>query len=347
MTVHASRLIDYDGNRRNNFTILRIVLAWLVLYRHAYPIQFTPGAKDPLQLLFLGSATAGEIAVNGFFAISGFLVVASLVRRGVKDYSLSRILRIYPALILCTVLSVFVLGPLFTTLSLSDYFSRSATFDYLWNALGVLRMEWSLPGVFESNARRAVNGSLWSITVETRCYILLAVAGLFGAFRDRTTANFLMIAVFLFSLGFFADVPLIGINPKWSRPGLFFLIGVFFYVNRDRVYLDIRLALLAAILAYSSFGTPWYPHVFPLSFVYLIFYLAYTTRYIDTDGKIGDISYGIYIYAFPVQQMVAHLFPDFTPLKNVALSTLVVIPMAYLSWHYIEKPCLRLKQKLS
>lgn len=98
--------------------------------------------------MFQGSVWIGAIAVNGFFAISGFLVAASLVRRGVVDYMISRALRIFPALIICVFVSVFIIGPLFTTLPLSDYFSHPKTWDYLGNALGVLTMEWKLPGVF-------------------------------------------------------------------------------------------------------------------------------------------------------------------------------------------------------
>ena len=109
---NTSTLADYDGSRHNNFTILRIVLAWSVLYGHSFVVQKTEGIRDPLAALFQGSAWIGEIAVNGFFSISGFLVAASFVRRGVVDYLLSRALRIFPALIVCVFISVFVLGPL-------------------------------------------------------------------------------------------------------------------------------------------------------------------------------------------------------------------------------------------
>lgn len=107
-------LKDFDGNRHNNFTSLRIILAWLVLYGHSYAFQNTSAIKDPLNHIFQDSIWIGTFAVNGFFAISGFLVTASIIRRGFLDYAISRVLRIFPALIVCMLFTVFVLGTLLT-----------------------------------------------------------------------------------------------------------------------------------------------------------------------------------------------------------------------------------------
>ena len=346
MNNSKNALIQYDGSRKNNFTGIRILFAWLVLYGHSYAIQKTVGIRDPLNILFQGSVWIGEIAVNGFFAISGFLVAASFINRGLKDYAISRILRIIPALFLCVLLTVFFLGPIFTNLSLREFFLNSQTYAYLSNGFAIFKVEWILPGVFEDNIRPAVNGSLWSLPVEARCYLILAVIGFFGLLKDRTLANLCIISVFLFGVIFFSEIPLIGGNSKWARPSMYFLIGVFFFINRDRVILDHRLAFLAVILIFSSFGEEWFLYVFPLSFVYLIFYTAYATKYINFDKKIGDISYGIYIYAWPVQQIVADIFPQFTPSWNTIISSLMVIPTAFISWRYIEKPILGYKKRL-
>ena len=102
----------------------------------------------------------------GFFAISGFLVTASLLKRGLVDYTISRALRIYPALAVCVFATVFILGPALTRLSLSEYFSHPTTWNFLTNALLFMNMVWTLPGVFESNVLPAVNGSLWTLPVE-------------------------------------------------------------------------------------------------------------------------------------------------------------------------------------
>jgi peptidoglycan/LPS O-acetylase OafA/YrhL len=339
-------LIDFDGNRENNFTTLRIILAWSVLYGHGYAVQKIIGYNDPLNKIFLGSTWIGEVAVNGFFAISGFLVTASIIKRGVIDYSISRILRIFPALIVCIIFSVFVIGPLFTQLTFSEYFSDSKTYEYLKNATLYFNMHWTLPGVFENNIRNAVNGSLWTLPAEVRCYLFLAIVSLFAVFKQRTIANLMIFTLLVFGFFYFKEIPLISINAKWSKPSLFFLIGVFFYINRDKILINFRLALLALVLINFSFGQEWFMYVYPLALVYFLLYLVYATKYLKTDKKLGDISYGVYIYAWPIQQSVASLFPDFTPTQNTMLSTVVVFILAYTSWHYLEKPFLSLKSKI-
>lgn len=340
-------LINFDGNRHNNFTLIRILLSWSVLYGHSYAIQATAGVWDPLTPIFKGSTYIGDIAVNGFFAISGFLVAASFSKRGLTDYTLSRSLRVFPALVVCILLSVFILGPILTNLNTSAYFSDKTTHKYLMNAFPLIQINFNLPGVFQENIRPAVNGSLWTLIVELRCYILLAIAGLFGLLKDRTTANSSIFAIFLFGIYFFSDIPLLGTGKttEWPRLSLFFLIGIFFFINRDKILLNNKIALLALCLAFASFGKPWFSFVFPPCFVYLLFYLAYLTPFVNVDNKVGDFSYGLYIYAWPVQQIVATTFPNLQPFGNTLLSSAIVIPIAYLSWHYIEKPSLSLKGK--
>jgi peptidoglycan/LPS O-acetylase OafA/YrhL len=339
-------LVSFDGNRQNNFTLIRIVFAWLVLYGHSYAIQKVAGIRDPLNHLFQGSVWVGELAVNGFFAISGFLVAASIINRGWFDYLVSRMLRIYPALIVCVLSSVFILSPLLTNTDVIEYFTNFKTYTYLRNTLAFIPMQWTLPGVFEENARGAINGSLWTLTVEVRCYLLLAIVGFFGILRHKVIANFFLLSLLLFGYSYFPEMPLLGHNSKWSRPSLYFLIGVFFYINRSSVLLDGKLALFALAIAVSSFGKEWFHYVFPLSFVYLIFYAAYATKYIPVDEKIGDLSYGIYIYAWPIQQVIAHSTPNGNPYLNTVLSSIVVIILAYFSWHKIEKPILNRKHNV-
>jgi peptidoglycan/LPS O-acetylase OafA/YrhL len=347
MKTHKNlTLKSFDGSRLNNFTTMRIILAWSVLYGHGYAVQKTTGIHDPLNIVFQGSTWIGAVAVNGFFAISGFLVTASIIKRGVLDYSLSRILRIFPALIVCILISVFVIGPLFTELSFYEYLSQHKTYDYLKNATLIHKTQWYLPEVFSSNTSKAINGSLWTLPVEARCYLLLAVVSLFAIFKKKLISNLFIVALFIFSYFYFDMLPLISVNPKWARPAMFFLIGVFFYINRGKVPIDYRLAFVALVAIGFSFGKQWFIYVFPIFFVYLIFYLVYATKYLNTDKKIGDVSYGIYIYAWPVQQMVASLFPHFTPIRNTFVSTIIVFTLAYLSWHILEKPVLSLKKTL-
>ena len=244
-------------------------------------------------------------------------------------------------------LSVLALGALFTSLPLRDYLADTQTWAYLRNALAVLRMQWELPGVFSDNVRPQINGSLWTLTIEVRCYALLAIAGLFGLLRQRVVANAAVLALLLFGLFFYEAVPLVGIAEKWSGPTLYFLIGVFLYINRNYVPLERGLFLFAVVVGGASFGTEWFDAVFPFVFVYLLFYLAYTTPFLNVDGRVGDISYGIYIYAWPVQQMVCAWFPGIRPLGNTVLASIIVVALAWFSWHYLERPALSLKSRLT
>ncbi len=298
MLITATKsLADFDGNRQNNFTLIRIILAWLVLFGHSFAIQHVPGLRDPLSPLLQGSVWIGTLAVYGFFAISGFLVTASFVRRGLLDFSLSRILRIYPALICCVIATVFVLGPSLTTLNLSDYFSDSKTYSYFANATAYLSVQWDLPGLFQNNHRHAVNGSLWSLPVEVRCYLLLAIAGTLGVFRIKMAANIALVACLAIGWYNFGLIPLLDNVDNWSIPALYFLLGSLLYINRHHVPISGLLATIALVIAGWSLGESWYNYLFPPCFIYLLFFAAYGLPHIDADAHTGDISYGLYIYA--------------------------------------------------
>ncbi len=342
---HAIFLSHYDGSRRNNLTAIRFVLAWMVIFAHSFALQPATGVRNPLGFLLQGSTTTGQMAVDGFFAISGFLVAGSLINRGLIDYALSRALRVLPGLAVCVLLTVFVLGPLVTSVSVAEYFSDSHTYQYLHNALAVPFMVYTLPGVFESNQSASVNGSLWSISYEVRCYIVLGVTGLLGVLRNKRVANVLLGGLAIVLLASYVAPHLFDTQQHIASALLCFVIGVFFFANRDKLILDVRLTAVALLILYFSFGEPWYRYLYPLAWAYLLFYLAYRTPFLNLDGTVGDCSYGIYIYAFPVQQLTAWLIPAGTPYTNLMISTLVVIPIAWLSWVYIEKPALGFKKR--
>src|SRR5690606_36414492 len=166
---------------RNNFNLIRLVAAWLVIYGHAWAITGTPGTD------LIGAVTrfkfAGGVAVDVFFVVSGFLIAASLQRNDARGYLASRALRILPALVACVALSVFVLGPLLTTAP--GYWRDTLTWDYLWANGSLWASRFFLPGVFGDHPNPAVNGSLWTLPVEARLYLALLAAGLCGVLTPR------------------------------------------------------------------------------------------------------------------------------------------------------------------
>ena len=153
-------LADLAKGRDNNFNLIRFIAASLVLFSHSYPLAMGNGFPEPLSNS-LGTSW-GSIAVDVFFVASGFFIAASFsLKSSFKSFAMARILRIYPALIITTLLTVFVLGPLFTSLSLFDYFSHSQTYQYLIKNTTLLTgIEYYLPGVFtDTPYNQAVNGS--------------------------------------------------------------------------------------------------------------------------------------------------------------------------------------------
>lgn len=336
----------FDGSRKNNFTLLRLILAWLVLYGHAFAIQSNPAVRDPMGQVFQGSTWIGDVAVNAFFLISGFLIAASLERRTLGEYFVARMLRIYPALVCSVFLLVFAVGPAVTVVPLQEYFSRAETYDYLRNALLTEDLHWTLPGVFDANRRPAVNGSMWTLPVEIRCYMVAAVFSVLGGLVTRKVANSFLVALFAFGVWFYPELAVFGNHPEWARPCLYFMLGMAVFVNRTDIVLDHRIAVGAFIIGCASFGTAWFPYAFPPCVAYLIFYLAYKAPYVRTDEMCGDMSYGIYIYAWPIQQSVAYVAPDSSVVFNILVSTVVVLVIAQLSWRFIERPSIFLGKRM-
>lgn len=350
--LNQGRLSQHDGSRSNNFTTLRLLFAWLVIYGHAFAIQGPGTAKDPLNNILQGSTWIGALAVCGFFAISGFLVTASLVNRNILTYVVARALRIYPALIACVFLTAILFGLFFSSLSIGEYFSHQEFYKYLRNALAFDNMRFTLPGVFEEQRNTAINGSLWSLTLEIHCYILLAIVGALGLLRKQVLANIVIFGLTALSVIIIYDVKvfdsLSSISTqkiKWIRTAEYFLLGAAFYINRKHIPIDYRLFALACLVSGLAFGEEWFNLLFPLSFTYIIIFLVYAPPVIALDKWVGDISYGVYIYAWPIQQCVNYWLPDLSPYGNTAVSTLLVLPIAYLSWKWIELPAINLKTR--
>jgi len=333
---------DFDGQRANNFTAIRLLFALLVLFGHSFAVTNT--GPDPLTPFLGGQVWIGALAVDGFFAISGFLVAGSYARQGFVGFAVSRALRIYPALAVCILLSTFLLGPLVTTLPLVDYLTHPQTTQYLGNLTLWPRVYHYLPGVFQDQPySTGVNGSLWSLPVELRCYLLLLMAGFFGCLDRQYRASVLVLAVLIIGYMNYSSIPLVGEKASWLRPSGYFALGVFVWANRARIPLHPAIALLASMAPFLVMGTSYFHLVFAPSLVYLIFFCAYGLPHFDLD-RLGDLSYGVYIYAWPVQQLM--VWDGQNGYANAAISMPIVLALAALSWHLVEKTALQLRRPL-
>src|ERR1700722_5394146 len=168
------------GGRDNNFNLLRILAAIAVLVSHAHPIAFGQGTTEPLEDLL--GMSLGTLAVLTFFAISGYFISQSFQnKRSALEFAIARGLRVFPGLLVVLLLTVFLLGPIFTELDLVEYFSNRETILYIPRNLRLWPLQYDLPGVFDKNPLpKAINGSLWSLAYEVACYVMVAVVGTIG-----------------------------------------------------------------------------------------------------------------------------------------------------------------------
>jgi peptidoglycan/LPS O-acetylase OafA/YrhL len=329
-------LTKFDGSKQNNLTLLRLIFALAVLFGHAYPI--TGSGSDPL----IGSYTSVYVGWwnrrRWFFIISGYLVTASFQTRRIWQFTISRILRLWPAVTVYCILSILIVGPLFAQVPLKIYFDANP-YAYLWNA-SLWDWKYNLPYVFSSNPfSGSTNGATWTLPVEVRRYAILAVIGFFGALENRYRANVALVVLFVY-INRYEGVSSLGCEERATVPVGYFLLGALARVNRTIIPLNLISAALAAILAIITVGTALHLYILEVCLAYIIFILTYQAKRVNMDG-FGDISYGVYIYAWPVQQAVWS--PGQSGLTN-ALSTLIVLPLAYASWRLVEKSALGLRK---
>lgn len=331
----------YEKSRDNNFTILRLALAWMVLFGHSFPLTGT--GFDPISTFIMPYTWIGGIAVGGFFAVSGYLVSASITQRSIPDFIASRALRLYPAVIVYSLVAILVIGPLSINVPLSQYFAA----DPWVNMKNAMLWEWlyNLPYAFSNNPiPGSTNGASWTLPVELRCYLLVLFFGFFGVFDRKLRANLALIGLLVLMRTSFVDVPVFGSNDRFEHPLSFFVVGCLFWVNRSIIPLNWVLALASVVVAVLATKTNYYLYGYVFSVTYVIFMIVYRLPHFDMD-KYGDFSYGMYIYAWPIQQMV--WFQGQNAYMNTLLATLVILPVSYLSWKFVEKPALNLRKYLS
>lgn len=330
--------------RENNFDFLRFFAAALVLFAHSYPLV---GRREhePLTLL-TGYEKGGSIAVGIFFVMSGYLIASSwLASSSSQSFLLKRALRIFPALIVAVLLTTFVLGPLVSQLDLSAYLTDNGTWTYLQNIVLVTRYE--LPGAFSSNSfPDVVNGSLWTLPLEVLMYIGVMLLGLTGFLKRRL----IFLPIVMFAVGHFWLLGKLGIDSYFIKNicklGMLYYSGAALLLHRDDIPWRGWIAALLAIALVATFRTPLGPLVYFVALPYLVLYLAYAPLpWVSRFGKYGDFSYGLYIYAFPFQQLCVYLFgPQLGVLGLTLIAFVPTLLFAALSWHLVEAPSMKLKR---
>mgnify|MGYP000066484563 CR=1 FL=1 len=328
----------------NNFTALRWLGALMVLVGHAFIFL---GLPEPV---VLGWAPLGPIGVYIFFSISGYLVAQSWDRDPhVGRFLMRRAWRIFPGLWVCILLSAYVLGPLVTQIPLKDYWLHPQTKGYLSNLY--LYISYALPGVFSDNKYpHTVNGSLWSLPVEFMMYLLMAM--LLWLRPSRQTSLAVGALAVLMAVGWALQRSEMFVFYR-SDMRLLFICGAYFWggvlIHQWQAHVRMTGPALLGLGGLWLLLSPW-PALFVLSS-----YLALPVLIIGVGEKswpglrqlnAHDYSYGVYIYAFPVQQTVVHLFPAMGLVAYLAVTIAVTFLLAKFSWQFIERPGLRFKPKV-
>lgn len=333
------------GQEGNNFTMLRLILALAVVVSHAFSV--TTGAVMDEPLAASTGFTLGEHAVNGFFVISGFLVTMSFDRRGWRDYVIARSLRIAPGLIVATLVVALLLGGAMTRLPLNDYLSSPDLRRFIGATLSSFKSNIALPGVFADNPFKFPMGTVWTLKYEVLCYAGVLALGLAGLLRARAASLALVVglAIGLLVLDFLRPEAPKGVETSLRLP-LIFAFGGALYVLRSRVRLSGLVVVLLAAATWLASGTFFYKTLLFLASSYGVMWLALApmlTRW-SYEPK-ADLSYGTYLYGWPVQQTLHALLPAASALALLLPALAITLVVAAISWFAVEKPALGLKAK--
>lgn len=353
MKPQSGTLAQTENDRSNNFDFLRFFMASLVLFYHCYPLLGIGGKQNGL--LEKAAGLAGGAAVDFFFVMSGFLVTQSWMRTPHAGLFLQkRVLRIYPAFILVSLFCALVAGPLGAA-SVADYFHHFRPAGFVVYML--LLVGPYLPPVFPQVPYAGqVDGSFWTLRYEFECYLFVLLFGLSGLLRRSRFVLIgflgLMAVALATALGHGLPVPdkdlhLIGNPARWTRLAFCFLSGMTFLLYRDRIVYSplLLLTALAGVCAAAAFPN-WWDVAIPTCGAYLLFWAAFQPLPLLAHwAKHGDFSYGVYLYGYPVQQiLICHFQPYLTPLRLLCLAYPLTLLLAAISWHCVEKPALRLKK---
>ena len=341
-------LAECLNERHNSFNLVRLVAALSVIVTHSYPLL---GQGDAQPLKAITPYTLGQHAVNVFFVLSGLMLARSLHRNpNLASFAVNRALRIFPALFVFGIVFAFLAGPFLSTLGAARYFSDLHTFLYPFAVLIHFSSATPPQGIFTGlPVAETVNDPLWTIRYEITAYLCLAL--LFGLrlLRGAASAGMFLLVMLLMMLAHGRG----WLGPDHSpleqlaRYGFCFLVGVNLYYWRNHVSNAVLWVLPTALAAWllrdTLLGAP--------AFIVLSAHVAILAGTRDFGPLTSwtretDISYGTYIYGWPVQQTLLAMGLGLTPAMLAFCSLLVVPVCGLLSWKYVEEPALRLRRAL-
>ncbi|SFG95494.1 acyltransferase family protein [Methylobacterium gossipiicola] len=329
----------------NGFSALRLVLAVAVVVSHAFSVGSGDRLNEPLARAT--GYSLGAHAVNGFFAVSGFLVVMSLERRGPRAYAVARALRILPGVFVATLMIALVLGPALTRLPVGAYFADPGPWRFIGETLTRFKSNIPLPGVFADNPYRMPLGTVWTLKYEVLCYLGLLVVGLAGLLRPGPALALVAALALGFALAGFLYPDLSEGAQTRVRLALLFTSGAALYLWRDRLRHRVWPLAVLALAAALFQGTPPYRPLLCLAEAYGAIWLALSPALARPAFEPrADLSYGIYLYGWPIQQSLQSGLPGASPWLLLPIALALTGFVALVSWIAVERPALRLKARM-
>lgn len=347
---NATRLESILDPEKNALTLVRLLAALSVIISHAFEIAVARDAPQPLE--GLTPFNLGQHAVNAFFVISGLTLAQALARNhDLKRFFAARVLRIFPALFGYGLVFAFIVGPAMTAISWRDYFSSGATWTYPLSILVAFAEAAPPPGILETvPVAGVVNEPLWTIRYELAAYVGLAMLAWLGFFPRPKGVVF---ASCLALIGYVAieaapqAIDSIGGIGSLTRFAVCFLLGVLAYIGRRRIIISpvylVAFVPLLWILSETPLGRPAYV-LFTAYFVFLL--ASFSFGALGTWTRRNDISYGTYLYGWPIQQSLMAIFPNMTIATNMAAGIIFALLAGYASWTLIERRALGIKERI-
>ncbi len=348
-------MISYLDSRDNNFNLIRFIAASMVLFSHCFPLLYGNSDTEPFKKLV--GMSFGQIAVDIFFISSGFLIANSLfVKKDLVSFFWARFLRIYPGLFVALIFCIFIVGLFFTHYSTLQFLTDTQTYIFFFkNAILFFGEEQNLPGVFHSLPwKGVVNGSLWTLPFEIKAYCLLVVLSIIihkfvlkfhGLINEKTLYLLVPLIGMLIYISdyFFTFLPISYFGSEDFRLYSLFFIGTACYIFRSQLVLSKYVFyILIVCLLISALDKDLFFVVYNIVIFYVIFYIAYVPKgKVRKFNQYGDYSYGIYIYAWPVQQSIIALMQNVNILELCIISFIVTLLLSYFSWHLVEKKALK------
>lgn len=323
--------------KNTNVNLIKLIAALLVVLCHSYPL--TGNGIDFFSNMTKGKFDFGTVGVVIFFSYSGFFLTKSLSREAdFVTYIKRRVSRIFPQLLLVVMLTAFVVGPFLTELSIRQYYADAGTYKYLLNA--VLLPVHNLPGVFgDSPYNATVNGSLWTLPVEFGCYLLLFaviwVEEKCGKFDKFCGVFFLilMLVLFPFINTLLANTAFSFLRAACMPVQTFFMGHIWWYFRKYLKFDLIKICCVAIFLTIAvrirEFNLTF---VFLLAFQYIIFSFIYSPKQYFPSGEWEQLSYGIYLWGFPIGQIVVQLNSEISPIHHFAITFVISCLLAWIMY---------------